>query len=453
MCLAALHAVFGRADVGVLVRAVIALGAAFHVALVVATGVLARAATSDRRAAWLAAAATALATPLAVASFSGMEVTLTALLLVTATHACVTRRWTRAGLLLGASILARPESLAVVVAITLIAYWPARRGRDRANVPLLRLLVPACVVAIGVVAYDLWASGLPLPATFYAKSSGGLAALPSRAWIALARLFTQVPPFAGGVAWLALVGFVVRRGDVGRVGWLPLAAGVAYAAANLAVVEPGDPPAFYHLRYVLPAVPLLLVALVQGAHFLGRSWGGRASSVPGIVLVALSIVGAARTFEFESRHFHNDVRNINEVQRRIGTWLGERVPPDVWIAASDAGAIRYCSNRPTVDVIGLNTPEMLTLDEDYVRSHPVAAVALLPAWFRPRDPNAVAVVLRAETRDYTVTSDPRMAVQVVLVPAPENAGERVRVRYSGFHAFELDLRTVGRVANEPTDAP
>jgi hypothetical protein len=83
----------------------------------------------------------------------------------------------------------------------------------------------------------------------------------------------------------------------------------------------------------------------------------------------------------------------------------------------------------------------------------VAAVALLPAWFRPRDPNAVAVVLRAETRDYTVTSDPRMAAQVVLVPAPESTGERVRVRYSGFHAFELDLRTVGRVANEPTDAP
>jgi len=141
-----------------------------------------------------------------------------------------------------------------------------------------------------------------------------------------------------------------------------------------------------------------------------------------------------------SRHYHNDVRNINEVQRAIGEHLAATIPAGRWIAASDAGAIRYFSQLPTIDVIGLNTPEMLRNDESFVREHPVHAIAFLPAWFRAEG-DVLGGVFRAHTDDYTVTSNPAMATQVVArarAGGPDD-GATVRVRFTGFRSFELDF--------------
>ena len=441
VCLAALHAGFGHGDLDRLLASVFALGVALHGFVILASAALAYRVTSSRVGALAAGAAVALATPFALAAFSGMEVTLTALLLVLVTHAAISGRWRLAGWLGAGALLARPEAGSVLVALAVLGTWRTLRGAGarRAAGDLARLLVPACAVVAGIVAYDLWASGRPLPATFYAKSSGGLFSLPTRAWSALAELLSQVPPFAGGLGWLALLGYVTRPRRADALSFAPLAGGVAYTAANLIVVDPVDPAAFYHLRYVLPAVPLLLVGLVRGALLLAEALPRRARWAPLALVASCAVVGAALTLAAESRHFHNDVRNINEVQRRIGTWLEQATPEGAWIAASDAGAIRYCSNRPTVDVIGLNTPEMLQVDDAYLREHPVAAVALIPTWFRARDAESLAVAFRAESPNYTVTSNPRMGTQVVLVPARAATGERVRARFSGFHTFEIEI--------------
>ncbi|MGH2570091.1 MAG: hypothetical protein ACRDGR_02620, partial [bacterium] len=175
------------------------------------------------------------------------------------------------------------------------------------------------------------------------------------------------------------------------------------------------------------------------AHRLGARLG-RAAAAPLGLLVIVSAIEAAVTVGPESRHFHGDVRNINEVQRRIGEWLGTQVPPGRWIAASDAGAIRYFSKLPTIDVLGLNTPEMLRGEESFVREHPVDAIAFLPAWFRAEG-DELEVVFRAQTSGYRVTSNPAMATQIVARAKP-GAGDapNVRVRFVGYRSFELDFR-------------
>ena len=53
------------------------------------------------------------------------------------------------------------------------------------------------------------------------------------------------------------------------------------------------------------------------------------------------------------------------------------------------------------------------------------------------------LVDEARTADYTVTSDPRMARQIVLraLGGPDAApGSTVRARFGGFHTFALDFR-------------
>lgn len=439
VCLAPLHAAAGR-DPGSLVAAVMILGAALHLAGVAAAGALALRLTGDHRTAVGAGALVALATPWAAAAYSGMEVQLTGLTLLLGLAAAAAGRWTAAGVWLAFAALARPEAAVVTGAIALLAPWlvPGTRPRDA----LPRLLLPSVIGGAAVAAHHLWASGSPLPATFAAKSAASLAALPARAAIALRDILPAVPPFAGGVAWLALGGLFPARGSrraLPRLA-LPALAGGAFLLANLLLIDPVDPRAFYHRRYLLPAVPLLLVGLAVGAHGWQARLRGRLAALPLAALVALAGIGAARTVEPESRHLHNDVRNINEVQRHLGEWLGENVPPGTRIASSDAGAVRYFSRLPVLDVLGLNTPEMLEPTDEFLRANPVAAVVLLPAWFRGLDEDKTAIVHGARTEGYTVTGNPSMATQIVLAARPGAAAEGpVRVRFVGFRPFAVDL--------------
>ena len=472
--LAALHGALGGSPApGSIVGAVLAAGAALQVTAAIAAADLTRRLTGVGLAGIVGGAVIALAMPWTAAAFSGMEVTLTGLLLLLGVRAAVGGGWTAAGVWLALAGLARPESgivTMVVAGMVIVRSAPSARPAV-----LLRLLAPSAVAAAAFVGYDLWASGAPLPATFYAKNATSFGDLPRRFAVAMSQLLTAVPPLMAGLGWIALAGYWPWSGKQRAPGaeraktangapaispLLPLAAGGAFLLANLLLIDPADPAAFYHLRYLLPSVPLLLVALVVGASRVGAALPprfARFARVPVAALLGLTLVEAAIGVGPVSRHLHNDVRNINEVQRRIGVELGAALPPGTWIAASDAGAIRYFSDLPTVDVIGLNTPEMLAPDDAFVQAHPVEALVVLPAWFRALETDRLETVLEATTRNYTVTGDPRMARQIVLrakrgaLPPgggmpPEGAAppSAVRVRFVGFHRFALDFLTGGR---------
>jgi hypothetical protein len=440
-CLALLRALSPGAPSpeAVVVGATLA-GALLHLVAVGVGAALARRISGDRLTALVAGGLIAFATPLAAAAYSGMEVSLTACLLLLGVRSAASDEPGWAGLWLALAGLARPES-GVVTLVVLAALArraaPAARGRV-----LITAALPSLTAGAALCAYALWASGAPLPATFYAKSSFQLLDLPARILVAAVGIFPRIPPFAAGVGWLFLLGLVPGLGGAtrGSSSALPLLAGGAFVLANLAVVDPVDPAAFYHQRYLLPAVPLLLVALALGARALALRLPERLVAAPAMALLALAAVGVASTALPESRHLHNDVRNINEVQRALGEWLAERLPPGTWIAATDAGAVRYFSNLPTLDALGLNTPQMLEPDDAFIRAHPVAALVWMPAWFRPARPELLEVLHSASTRGYGVTSNPRMAHQTISAAA-RAAGARgpVRVAFDGAHRFALDL--------------
>ena len=93
------HALFGGTTAGV-VLFVMLLSASLHVGLAVYSGLLVRRLTGDALAGVVGGGLVAVATPFAAASFSGMEVVLTGLLLLGGVGAATGGRWFSSGLFL-----------------------------------------------------------------------------------------------------------------------------------------------------------------------------------------------------------------------------------------------------------------------------------------------------------------------------------------------------------------
>ncbi|RMH41482.1 MAG: hypothetical protein D6689_11090 [Deltaproteobacteria bacterium] len=217
------------------------------------------------------------------------------------------------------------------------------------------------------------------------------------------------------MTWLALGGYLRVPGFARRRNLvLPLLTGIAYAVANLLIVSPVDPGAFYHVRYLLPSVPLLVVACVVGIVLLAASRPRWLARTLAGTFVAVGLAGAVILYPHESRRLHNDTRNINELQRTIGLWMAAHIPEDAWIATYDAGAVRYFSDRRTLDLVGLNTPDLRWKGAKWSKERPVVAVALMPALSWPVRPGVTRVLASFWTPRYTVTSNPRMGLQIVL---------------------------------------
>ncbi|NNE42770.1 MAG: hypothetical protein HKN12_01050, partial [Gemmatimonadetes bacterium] len=240
----------GRIDA--LVTAVNGFGAAFHLLAVIAATQVTRRLTGGIRPAVAAGTMVALAMPFTAAAFSGMEVTMTAAFLLLTVEGAAARAWRRAGIFAALATLARPEAAVVLFGL---AGWTwrnagtdgakgggARSGGTARLTALRELILPSVIGGALLGAHHLWASSSVLPATFHAKSQASLADVPARLATTLRTILPGVPPFAGGVAWLALLGYLPRKGAAGPPGLhLALFGGVGFLLANLYVVDPVDP--------------------------------------------------------------------------------------------------------------------------------------------------------------------------------------------------------------------
>ena len=200
------HVVLGETTDGI-VLAVMLLSASLHVGLAVFSGLLVRKLTGDPLAGVVGGGLVAIATPFVAASFSGMEVVSTGLLLLGGVGAATGGRWFSSGLLLTLASLSRPESASVALVVGTLAAVDATSPSNAAR-RLARFALPLALGAGLFLGYDLWASGAPLPATFYAKRSAILPDLPRRIGVAFEHMLPAVPPLGLGLGWFALLGFV-----------------------------------------------------------------------------------------------------------------------------------------------------------------------------------------------------------------------------------------------------
>jgi len=381
----------------------------------------------DRWPCAIAALLVAIDPDLVAASVSGMEVPLATLaacvLLLTAERA--TGRPHAAATAL--ALLTRPELGVLAWGLPLLVHL---RNRVRLRGALAGALVGTVVAGVITVGINWAGSGRPLPATFYAKVGAGRLPLLVAQRIGFASLVGRWSPFESAliIVALAVVALVRLRGAV--VEAAPAAAylgGLLFCALSFALISPIDPEAFYHQRYPLPSLPLLLAFVPFVLEGLTSRIGRPRLSLA----VAASLVAAVMLAEAPARHRHlvNDARNIDDVQVQLGRSLADAAPTDVvWMI--DAGAARYFGRAFVVDMMGLNTPQMLGPDAaSFLERHPPRMLDLFGGWSSVDKPDGLSTRTFATSTRYTVTRFSAMSAHTLaLCPSGATLVYQVRSR-------------------------
>ena len=358
-------------DVPTIVFTVKVLGFCMHVGTAVATFFAFDGGPQRRTVALLAALLVLTYPPLATASVSGMELPAASLVAVLLLVACRHRSVTAFAALAVVAPLVRPE-LTMVPIILAVTTFDVGARRD--TVRLLSAAVAGLALAwTGMISRNLAVSGRPLASTIYAKARVG--ASPYQLLDLLdAFPFLEAPLV---MSFLAILVFVVgRQLKAGRP--IPLGAasfltGCAYfvvAGLSSWMGRTGGIH-FYYWRYALPGVVLMMAGILPVLEAVPlERFKDRIRLWVRIAVPAALLGGAALQSPAGYTWLHNDTANIDSIQVEIGRYLGRAEQSEIaWVF--DAGATRYFGRPFVVDLVGLNTPEMLNPDfHDYLASRP-----------------------------------------------------------------------------------
>ncbi len=213
------------------------------------------------------------------------------------------------------------------------------------------------------VLFSLWSAGHPAPNTFYATKlpfnwSRSLEYL----WLVLVFFYREHPllnlmlPVGAGVfLFKGIKGSGKERDDF--LIWLwP----IGYLLASFF-----EAPIKYHFqRYLIPVLPFFILISFYGWGWIfqnlpGRLKGKRWSRLGPAWAAVLVIWSGAMSLSYWPGITALCVKNIEEMQVKLGYWIRDNTRPDDLIAANDIGAIFYLSQRPVLDLVGLVNPELL----------------------------------------------------------------------------------------------
>ncbi len=162
----------------------------------------------------------------------------------------------------------------------------------------------------------------------------------------------------------------------------------------------------YYTRYTTPLIPIVMIFGALGGQKLVE-WAGekvkRRGHKPATTLnsdqlaqillfegLALALIP---TLFFWAPYYAQSVLDIQTMHLQIGEWLAEHSRPEEVIALNDVGAIGSIAGREVIDLMGLTTPEVLTMVEgkapgewdlaltDYLLERRPAYLVVFPNWF------------------------------------------------------------------------
>ncbi|MFC7342765.1 hypothetical protein [Saccharopolyspora griseoalba] len=313
---------------------------------------------------------TAFSGPLLWGASSGMEVSVTSLLLVATllvlVREAVHGRFRFTPVLVALAALTRIEALVFLVAVPVLmscAVW-RRRGRTlpgRIGMTVWSAL-PFAVVGAQLLFYKL-ATGSASPNGSQAKSHlnmphltiSELAGKVSDNFAAFLQILAGIErqDFAfPGALLLAAVGVVVLVRDGGPRRWVGWTVGTGTVLALAAISTLGT-ALWQEVRYLQPFLPLFLLVAVVGVVDLGKRVriGDRAP-------VALLAITALFTVLSVPQWVHHTVQDSAGIRQRVvalANWMKGALPPDARVGVHDVGAAAYLGDHPTVDLVGLTT--------------------------------------------------------------------------------------------------
>jgi hypothetical protein len=369
----------------------------------------------------------ALHPDLVAASTSGMEVPLATAIVAGIALAGVRATTVAMFVLSAAAFAGRPETAAFAILFPAV-YWnsaDARRGMKLSAAAAAGVTASAMAIAVR----NLLVSGRPMPATFYVKASGAGWLDLRWQYVGFTRLLGSLP-LAGAAATLAGTALVIvllrqrERTACNRFAVALYLCGLMFFAVSFALVHPVDPTAFYHQRYALPALAAIVGSLPLLVHESARAVRApRAGLITGLAacLMAMTLIQAAPA---RYRRLANDARNIDDVQVAFGQALAAASPRDAaWVV--DAGASRYFGRAFVVDLMALNTFQLLSPDaQAYLDGHPPRYLDVFGHWSAVTFDSERDRAARAFTAStpYTVTNDESMRTHTLVSCVPGARG-------------------------------
>jgi len=347
---------------------------------------------------------------LTFAKLSGMEVALAAAVALWTVSELVHERHHRAALGAGLAPLARPELIVLSLLVLALLQW--KLHQQHAPVRRRLALLAPTVALVGLWSlYCLRVTGHPLPNTFYAKFASGRHRLNANLDGIFVQLFPSYAWFAYGAGCLSWgLGAVLLF----RKGWLagltvvifPLVFLLAVAASrNLPQVS-----AFYWQRYLMPALPFVLLTMAVGGvsavtwtwQKSWRAWGLVYPMGTALLIVGM-VVAWPGTLRRNADLFAWNCQNIEELDVAVARWLQDHVPPGETIGAVDAGAARYFGDHRILDVLGLNHHGLLRQEKAALAElDQVRFISTLPSWYPSVDPSSWRTIHRVATNNYTI---------------------------------------------------
>jgi hypothetical protein len=335
--------------------------------------------------------------------------------------------------------LTRPELGLLTLVIPVALYG---RTRTRFFGVLSAAAVLGTSLSFGVTALrNMAVSGRPLVATFYAKAGSGGLSLPLAEYIGFSSVLGAFPITDSSVLMCiaAIVGVLVLVRSEGdpheRLASAAFLGALVFCTVSFALVRPIDPGALYHQRYVLPVLPLFVIAmpvLVDAA--LKRVVATGALRTWGLAVV-LSLFMAAIVVDGPVRYEHlaNDAKNIDDVQVALGKSLAAADHEHtVW--AVDAGAVRYFGSAFVVDLIGLNNSVVLgSSAQEFLDQHPPRFIEVVPGWSQldEKSERELTGALYRPATPYTVSGFPNLPMQRHFLARCDDAALRGRILVRG----------------------
>lgn len=128
-------------------------------------------------------------------------------------------------------------------------------------------------------------------------------------------------------------------------------------------------PAWYqHGRYVIPALPALVICGVVGMLWLLEQSSRRGKGLlqrvgwRALMLSTVLLFGIFAVWGMEI--LRTDVMIIDSEMVAAARWIAENLPEDELLAIHDIGAVGYFAPRPLLDIAGLISPEIVNLLHD-----------------------------------------------------------------------------------------
>lgn len=283
--------------------------------------------------------------PLSYWTLMGMETGLLTVILLGATLQVLRHeddgrfQWTLVMLLAGA-VLTRPD--AVVPASVLLLFRAAGLPSGRRRSVRWESAAIAALLG-GLTALRLAYFGEPLPNTYYLKMEGYPLA------VRCARGLRFVLPF---LAWMSPALGLAARGVIVRRDRRTLLLAAISASALLTQVWVGG-DAWPRWRMLCPAVPLILILMIEGASSLRDAAASPAARRAMAAAVSLGLVVANGAFvrELFLASYPFSVTD-NQANVTAGLELARICAPTARVGVFYAGTVPYYSGLPAVDFLG-----------------------------------------------------------------------------------------------------